>query len=73
MKLSGPEYLGTVLGLVIALSFPVAYAIYDYNKTRTLNFISLLGFFSTLLTGGIALFELDVEWLAIKEAAIPCH
>jgi len=56
---------------VIALSFPVAYAIYDYNKTRTLNFISLLGFFSTLLTGGIALFELDVEWLAIKEAAIP--
>ena len=36
-----------------------------------MNFISLLGFFSTFLTGGIGLFELDVEWLAIKEAAIP--
>jgi intracellular septation protein A len=71
MKLSGPEYLGTVIGLIVALAFPVGYAIYDYNRVRSLNFISLLGFVSTLLTGGIALFELDVEWLAIKEAAIP--
>lgn len=71
MKLSGPEYLGTVLGLVVALAFPVCYAIYDFNKVRSLNLFSVLGFFSTLLTGGIALFELDNEWLAIKEAAIP--
>jgi intracellular septation protein A len=71
MKLSGPEYLGTVVGLLVALAFPVGYAIYDFIKVRSLNFISLLGFLSTLLTGGIALFELDVEWLAIKEAAIP--
>lgn len=71
MKLSGPEYLGTVTGLIVALSFPVGYAIYDFIKVRSLNFISLLGFVSTLLTGGIALFELNVEWLAIKEAAIP--
>ncbi|WP_350636986.1 VC0807 family protein, partial [Pseudoalteromonas sp. GW168-MNA-CIBAN-0100] len=47
------------------------YGIYDFIKARSLNFISLLGFLSTLLTGGIALFELNVEWLAIKEAAIP--
>lgn len=71
MKLSGPEYLGTVIGLLVALAFPVSYAIYDFIKIRSLNFISLLGFLSTLLTGGIALFELSVEWLAIKEAAIP--
>ena len=71
MKLSGPEYLGTLVGLIVALAFPVGYAIYDFIKVGSLNFISLLGFFSTLLTGGIALFELDVEWLAIKEAAIP--
>lgn len=71
MKLSGPEHLGTMIGLLVALAFPVGYAIYDFIKVRTLNFISLLGFLSTLLTGGIALFELDVEWLAIKEAAIP--
>jgi len=71
MKFSGPEYLGTLFGLIVALAFPVCYAIYDFIKVGSLNFISLLGFLSTLLTGGIALFELDVEWLAIKEAAIP--
>lgn len=71
MKFSGPEHLGTLLGLIVALAFPVCYAIYDFTKVGSLNFISLLGFLSTLLTGGIALFELDVEWLAIKEAAIP--
>jgi len=71
MKLTGPEYLGTVIGLIVALSFPVGYAIYDYIKISKLNLFSLLGFVSTLLTGGIALYELDVAWLAIKEAAIP--
>ncbi len=71
MKLSVPEYLGTVVGLLVALAFPIGYGIYDFIKVRSLNFFSVLGFLSTLLTGGIALFELDVEWLAIKEAAIP--
>lgn len=71
MKLSGPEYLGTVGALVIALAFPVCYGLFDFIKHKAFNFFSLLGFISTLLTGGIGLFELDVEWLAIKEAAIP--
>ncbi|NVK25564.1 MAG: MFS transporter [Gammaproteobacteria bacterium] len=71
MKLSGDEYLGTVNGLIVALMFPLGYGIYDFAKSKSLNFFSLLGFLSTLLTGGIGLFELDVEWLAIKEAAIP--
>ncbi len=30
-----------------------------------------LGLISVLLTGGIGLLELDPQWLAIKEAAIP--
>lgn len=71
MKLSGAEYLGSVYALVVALIFPIGYGLYDFVKTKSMNFISLLGFVSTLLTGGIGLFELDVEWLAIKEAAIP--
>jgi len=71
MKLSGTEYLGSVYALVLALLFPLAYGLYDFIKNKSMNFISLLGFLSTLLTGGIGLFELDVEWLAIKEAAIP--
>ena len=71
MKLSTDEYLGTVPALIFALLFPLGYGLYDFIKNKSMNFISLLGFFSTLLTGGIGLFELDVEWLAIKEAAIP--
>lgn len=71
MKLSSEEYLGTVNALVIALLFPIGYGLYDFIKNKNFNFFSLLGFISTLLTGGIGLFELDVEWLAIKEAAIP--
>lgn len=71
MKLSGEEYLGTVYALVVALAFPIGYGLYDFIRSRSLNFFSLLGFLSTLLTGGIGLYELDAEWLAIKEAAIP--
>lgn len=71
MKLSSEEYLGTVNALVIALAFPLIYGIWDFVKSRNFNFFSLLGFLSTLLTGGIGLFELDPHWLAIKEAAIP--
>jgi hypothetical protein len=71
MKLSGEEYLGSFSALIIALLFPLIYGLYDFIKNKSMNFISLLGFLSTLLTGGIGLFELDVEWLAIKEAAIP--
>lgn len=71
MKLSGEAYLGTVGALILALAFPIGYGLYDFIKNRAFNFISLLGFISTLLTGGIGLFQLDVEWLAIKEAAIP--
>jgi len=71
MKLSGDEYLGSLYALVVALLFPIGYGLYDFIKNKSMNFISLLGFLSTLLTGGIGLFELDVEWLAIKEAAIP--
>lgn len=71
MKLSGDDYLGSMYALVLALLFPLAYGLYDFIKNKSMNFISLLGFLSTLLTGGIGLFELDVQWLAIKEAAIP--
>ncbi|MBA6233329.1 MULTISPECIES: VC0807 family protein [unclassified Colwellia] len=71
MKLSGDEYLGTVPALIVALLFPLGYGLSDFIRNKSMNFIALLGFLSTLLTGSIGLFELDVEWLAIKEAAIP--
>ena len=70
-KMSTPERLGPVYGLIVALAFPVGYAIYDIAKKRKLGFISGLGFISTLLTGLFALYKLPVEWIAIKEASIP--
>ncbi|MDO6706699.1 VC0807 family protein [Photobacterium sp. 1_MG-2023] len=71
MKLSGQDYLGPVNALVLALAFPVVLGGYELLKHKKFNFISLLGFISVLLTGGIGLLELDTQWLAIKEALIP--
>ncbi|MCG9730102.1 MFS transporter [Shewanella sp. Isolate13] len=71
MKLSGDEQLGASGGLMLALSFPLGWGIFELIKYRKFNFIALLGLANVLLTGGIGLLELDLKWLAIKEAAIP--
>ncbi|KLV03392.1 MFS transporter [Photobacterium aquae] len=71
MKLSGDEYLGSVGALLAALAFPVGFGGYELIKYKKFNFISLLGFVSVLLTGGIGLLQLDAKWLAVKEALIP--
>ncbi|MCL1140127.1 VC0807 family protein [Shewanella pneumatophori] len=71
MKLSGDEQLGASGGLMLALSFPLGWGIFELIKYRKFNFIALLGLANVGLTGGIGLLELDLKWLAIKEAAIP--
>jgi hypothetical protein len=70
-KFSTAERLGPVKGLILALSFPIIYSIWDFAKRRHISFISGLGFISILLTGVFTLVQLPVEWIAIKEAAIP--
>ena len=58
--------------LITALLFPVSYAIYDFNRRRKVNFISVLGFVSILLKGVIGLIEeIPPQWIAVKEGAIP--
>ena len=59
------------LVLVIALAFPVGYFGYDLVKRRKANIISIIGFVSVLLSGGIGLLQLPRTWFIIKEAAIP--
>lgn len=71
MKFSGEEHLGTVWGLIVALSFPLFYGLYERFTQNKFNIISIIGLISVLLTGGIGLLKLDPEWLAIKEAAVP--
>src|SRR5690606_10196513 len=70
-KFSTNEYLGVKLGLALALSFPIIYGGHEFIKEKKINFFSLLGLVSVLLTGMIGLIELDAKWIAIKEAAIP--
>jgi hypothetical protein len=70
-KLSGPQYLGPVWGLVAALAFPIGYGVKDFIINRKINFFSGLGIVSVLLTGGIGILKLPTEYYAIKEAAIP--
>jgi intracellular septation protein A len=71
MKFSDQESLGPVAALLIALSLPLGWGLIELIRYRKFNFIALLGLISVLLTGGIGLLQLDVEWLAVKEAAIP--
>ena len=71
MKMSDAENLGASGALIAALAFPLGWGLFELFKYRKFNFIALLGLISVLLTGGIGLLELDTQWLAIKEAAIP--
>lgn len=71
MKLSGPDSLGAVNALLLALAFPLFWGARDLFVRRKLNLFAALGLLNILLTGGIGLLQMDTQWLAIKEAAIP--
>ena len=71
MKLSDTEDLGAVNALLLALAFPLFWGARDLLTRQKLNLFAALGVVSILLTGGIGLLQLDTQWLAIKEAAIP--
>lgn len=70
-KLSDDANLGTTGALVLALSLPLAWGIYEFIKNKKVGFVPALGFISILLTGSIGLLKLDSGYIAIKEAAIP--
>jgi intracellular septation protein A len=70
-KLSKPEWLGPKPALLVALAFPLGYGIYDLIKRRNFNFLSALGFASTLATGGLGLLKLEPFWFAVKETIVP--
>lgn len=66
-----PE-VGSVVPLLVALSFPIAYGLRDYfRNNKNKNFLSLFGIVNILLSGGFALFTLEGIWFAVKETAFP--
>ena len=71
MKLSDPQDLGAANALLAALAFPLAWGVRSLFRERKLSLLAVLGVVSTILTGGIGLLQLDTQWLAVKEAAIP--
>lgn len=70
-QLSAEDQLGPKWGIVVALAFPIVYGIKDYFRLHKINFFSALGVFSVMMTGGMSLLEIDPQYIAIKEAAIP--
>ncbi len=69
----GSDWFGftAATNLIVSLAFPISYGLFDFVVRRKFNFISVLGFVSILLTGGIGLLQLPSGWIALKEAAIP--
>lgn len=70
-KLSGTDDLGASGAFALAISLPLAMAIYEMITSKKVGFVSAIGFVSILLTGGIGLLKLPKEYIAYKEALIP--
>jgi len=70
-KFSSEARLGPAGGLVVALLFPLGYGIFDFVQRRKTNVISIIGFVSVLLTGGLGLMKVGPMGFAIKEASVP--
>ena len=71
MKLSTEQRLGPMWGLIVALAFPITYGLYDRITRKKTNLLSILGFISVLLSGGMGLFKADGFWFAVKDAVLP--
>lgn len=61
----------SLIALAVALSFPLAYGLWDLLKNSRTNYFSILGLVNTLITGLFAVYKLGGDWFAIKEAAFP--
>src|SRR5258708_28730122 len=70
-KFSGDKILGPIGGLLIALTFPIGYGVYDFTVRRRANFIAIVGFVSVLISGGFGVLKVGGFLFAVKDAAIP--
>jgi hypothetical protein len=70
-KLSPENRLGPVGALVVGLSIPLGYGIYDLVRRKKWNLFSIVGLVSVALSGGLGLAKASPLTFAFKEAAIP--
>ena len=75
-----PWHLGPVKALIIALALPLCYGLWFFFRHRRLNFFSVVGLTSVLLTGGLTLYLWQEDGsvrsnaptlFGIKEGSIP--
>ena len=75
-----PWHIGPLWGMIVAVTFPLVYGAHDLIKKRTVNFFSVIGLVSVLLTGGITLYLWNEDgsvkpnadvFFGIKEALMP--
>lgn len=63
--------MGALPALLLALSFPLGYGIYEFTRRKKLNPLSLLGFLNVMVTGSLAVLGLGGIWFCLKEAFFP--
>jgi hypothetical protein len=68
---SKERFLGPLWGLIVAVLFPLGYGVWDFATRKKMNFISIIGFVSVLLSGGFGLLKVDGFWFAVKDAGMP--
>ncbi len=69
--MSKEHRLGPTWALIVAISLPLGYGVYDLIVRRKWNVFSIIGVLSTMLTGGFGLLKVSGFWFAVKEAAVP--
>ncbi len=62
---------GYLPALILAILFPLGFAIYEWVFHHKKSMISVLGLLNVIISGGFGLFQLGGSWFAIKEAAFP--
>ncbi|MEO0335209.1 MAG: VC0807 family protein, partial [Pseudomonadota bacterium] len=62
---------GPLWALLIGLSLPIGYGIYDYVTRREKNLMSVIGIISVVFTGGLALVQAEGIWFAVVEMGLP--
>lgn len=62
---------GHLYALILAVAFPALYGVRGYFLSGKAPALSLMGAFGALLTGGLALLQLEGIYFAIKEGAVP--
>ena len=67
----GTPWLGTTGALIVALLFPVGFAIGSMVREGRPSALSVVALVSVALTGGVGLLALDPQWFAVKEAVVP--